>query len=650
MANDDQDCKGSWSSWFAPGDTRQASNQDADIKHSAPVVSTSQVQDTPKPESNPLISFKHFVDDAFFAVTNLNKNLRDLGQAAQDRQAAHQEIRDQAYKRWTGAENTEQLMEIEGLCFPVTREDFDAMKLPSLEAMAKAKMLIRESHRVNRHVNPALISALFEDSDFNPHHTTSRWLSIDWFKHSPYSPVNLEANSAMAKYETKWRHAFEDLLEAALDKPMTSRERFGFRSEALSGPVSTWRGPGLDWMLSLQCRGILPPQLPSMYSNGRVMSDVLVSEGLSAKTIGRWYQEHSSHPSPDLPLRWALDNEYHQLAREIDTPVPEDATMQRPVPENECPDALGHAVGEAMRSSHEPTTELDVYEQMCNVGARCPDELGRAVGDAARQEAARAFADEENGLIDGDAGVVADHTSVEPTRANHALQDYKMQLKLLDEQSERRYAAIREAELAPVEQALSERKQLQQELDATAQHKNSSTGSEDCPALKGWPSSRTDPLREAERLIERCETLHRDQDSVNVNHEFYIDQLAEQLQVLREEHGEMAGEFAVALARLEHKVHLLEQKDRESSLAHLQDPQNVAPAQADTNRPQVLFTLTTTETTRLPDGSVKTTVVLKRKFAGGLEETQESTQTSFEGHSAPASGGKESSTKGWFWS
>jgi hypothetical protein len=230
-----------------------------------------------------------------------------------------------------------------------------------------------------------------------------------------------------------------------------------------------------------------------------------------------------------------------------------------------------------------------------------------------------------------------------------------MQLKLLDEQNERRMKSLaslhdREAESAPVEQALSERQQLQQELDATAQHKNPSTGSEDCPALNGWPSSKMDPLREAERLIERCETLHRDQDSVNVNHEFYIDQLAEQLQAFREEHGELAGEFAVALARLEHKLHLLEQKDRESSLAHLQNPQNVAPAQADTNRPQVLSTLTTTETTRLPDGSVKTTVVLKRRFAGGLEETQESTQTSFEEPIAPTSGGHEPSKKGWFWS
>jgi hypothetical protein len=148
-------------------------------------------------------------------------------------------------------------------------------------------------------------------------------------------------------------------------------------------------------------------------------------------------------------------------------------------------------------------------------------------------------------------------------------------------------------------------------------------------------------------MVEKYEALQRDQDSVNVTHKFYIEQLAEQLQALRDEYEQLDEELAVALERLEHKSRMLEPKDRESSLAH---PQKVAPAQADTNRPQVLSTLTTTETTRLPDGSVKTTVVLKRRFAGGLEETQESTQTSFEEPIAPTSGGHEPSKKGWFWS
>jgi hypothetical protein len=234
--------------------------------------------------------------------------------------------------------------------------------------------------------------------------------------------------------------------------------------------------------------------------------------------------------------------------------------------------------------------EALAHEERLDASAQCPDVLGRAVGDAARQEAARTFTDEENELVE--------------------------------------------------EERFIERQQLQQE-------KTSPTGSDEYAALGGRASSETDSTRAVERLVERCETLQRDQDSVKGEHRFYIEQLAEQLHALQDEHDELAMELTDALERLEHKSRMLEQKDRQSAVAH---PQKSAAAQADANRPQVLSTLTTTETTRLPDGSVKTTVVLKRRFAGGFEETQESTQTSFEEPIAPTSGGQEPSKKGWFWS
>ena len=474
-------------------------------------------------------------------------------------------------------------------------------------------MLLLDSARRNSHVDPSKITALFED----PQGDYPRWLSVGWFKSSPDSPVNLEADPALAKYDTKWRHAFEDLLEAALDKPMTSREKFGYRGSI--GPTSTWRGPGLDWMLSLQCRGILPPQLPTMYSNATAASELFATEGLSHTMLGRWCQQHSSASKPELWERVRIGSEYTELLEAIDTPAPEDTTFIydklealglpfRPVKTStgECPDELGRAVSGAIESSHEPDTELDIYEQMYNdwvqdsthqsdesehssSGARCPDRLGRAAGDAARQEAARAFADEENDLIG--------------------------------------------------EERFIEWQQLQE-------GRSSPTGSDEYTALNGSTPSKTDSSRAVERMVEKLQALQLDQDIVNANHEFYLDQLAERLQALRDEHEELAEELADALEKLEHKSRMLERKDRQSSLVH---PQNVAPAQADTDRLQVLSTLTTTETMRLPDGSVKTTVVLKRKFAGGLEETQESTQTSFEESSAPASV-QEPSKKGWFWS
>ncbi|KAM0708041.1 hypothetical protein Q7P35_004690 [Cladosporium inversicolor] len=783
MANEDEDRKASWSSWFAPGDVRQAPKQDTDVDRSTPAATPSQPQATSKRESNPLIYFKHFVDDAFSAVTNFNKEFKDAQEAV--------EVEfDEKYKRWTGAENTRHLIQIQGAWVKATRAHCEIMGRPSEEAKARARLLLLESARRNSHVNPSKITALYEDPASIPGYGDDypRWLSVEWFKSSEDSPINLEANPALAKYETKWRHAFEDLLEAALDKPMSSRERVGYRG--LIGPTSTWRGPGLDWMLSLQCRGILPPQLPTMYSNASVAYEVFAKRGLAFTMLERWCQQNSPTSKSNHWEELRMDVEYNELLRAIDTPAPDNTTFvydklealgipfqpgtcgdaiganknesllrqqmtQHAAPQEAtstggCPDDLGRAVSEAVKSSYEPDTELDVYEQMYNnwvqdsthqtsegdyfeqeqqeshsSGARCPDGLGRAVGDAARQEAARAFADEENGLIDCYAGAVA---AGAPDSNRNELEDYQMQLMLLDQQNKERLALARGGEesgltdreeiMVRVQQRRNEREQIQQELDAaravndeenalveeersrierwyeyrlqnlgvpssfaqcpdelgraigdaaTALESGHSgdvqpgivlgagavaTGTPDGPhggnyALRTRQlDSKPDSLRDAERTIERRETLHRDQDSVNNVHEFYIRELAEQLQALRDDYDELADELAEARDQSEQNSRMLEQNDHQASLAHLHKPASV---QADTNRPQVLSTLTTTETTRLPDGSVKTTVVLKRRFAGGFEETQESTQTSFEEPTAPTSA-QEPSKKGWFWS
>jgi hypothetical protein len=494
MANGDEHRKPSWSSWFAPGDVRHTPTQDEDAKRPAPVALPSQAQETSKTESNPLIAFKHFVDDAFSAI------IRDLREATRDKRIAQREEPERAYMRWTGAKNTDHLEPLGGrigIGVQLTKEQIMSGWPLAKDASATAKMIFLESERRNRHVDPSLITALYEDPECISWFEDTRWLSVPWFKDSPYSPFNLEADSALAKYDTKWRNAFEDLLEAALDKPITSREKFGYRSQ--KGPISTWRGPGLDWMLSLQCRGILPPQLPSMYSKGHTTSQFLADIGLPHGLLGRWRQQHSApfleFPSSlelPNPVRMALNNEWIQLLFELSTPVfgaststreqpealgttfppvtygsamnedeyefcpraqiqpmTEESTTQDSASTGRCPDELGHAVSEALRLSREPDSELDIYEQMYNdwlqdsaretgesehpeqeriisaagrdyamqvelmkqqqrdteqpihtsVG-RCPDDLGCEIGDFARQEAARAFADEENGLTD----------------------------------------------------------------------------------------------------------------------------------------------------------------------------------------------------------------------------------------------------------
>ncbi|KXL48660.1 hypothetical protein M433DRAFT_152216 [Acidomyces richmondensis BFW] len=73
----------------------------------------------------------------------------------------------------------------------------------------------------------------------------------------------------------------------------------------------------------------------------------------------------------------------------------------------------------------------------------------------------------------------------------------------------------------------------------------------------------------------------------------------------------------------------------------------------------ILSSLTTTQTTRLPDGTVTTKVVLKQRFADGREETQEKVHTYQEPTQKQQEHQRLDDTvdveqpkkkKGWFWS
>lgn len=87
-------------------------------------------------------------------------------------------------------------------------------------------------------------------------------------------------------------------------------------------------------------------------------------------------------------------------------------------------------------------------------------------------------------------------------------------------------------------------------------------------------------------------------------------------------------------------------------------------------QPSLLSTLTSTERSTLPDGSIHTKIVLKKRFSDGREESTETVHTAYDSpHSAPksamsssgeakepavekapASREKEPQKKGWFWS
>lgn len=883
MAGGEDDRKSTWSSWLAPGDTRhtKGSAQHLDVTDHAKRATKCPKQSEPVPtsngdadtyETNPFIAFKHFVDGKFAALTDFSSNVAELKRNAQEEEAVYQAATRDHYKRWTGNN---------GIWHSIFRYP-EALE-PHDQAKAAASLLIEESRRRNCYIPTLRIMELYsEDKDFehlDEHHSTAvlgtahapeycfvqslesnhqilpsasellfwrkcngrfdstRWLSVDWFKHSPYSPVNLEGDSDLSKYDTKWRNSFEDLLEASLGKPMTSEERSGHRLPGVPF-TSTWRGPGIDWMLSLQCRGILPPQLPSLYSCVAIKESptLSLSDYLSAPQI----KSVENVPTRDPECRWQnagyhtqsqlAHAEYMQLVHEIATPVPRDGVltvsellaseeqqllpcpqgntalrnyqnqlmrweqaferqrMQDAPMDSKCPDELGRAVGDVIQSNraalagselteaqmaqmleahdeflrersasitdwdwdgitpkerqrwregrtsseHQrqggPITELDVYEYMDKHGdsysesdcvgpacgkqynnfsvGKCPDGLGRAVGEAARQQAARAFADEENGLSDDEELDDFDFDGFPDTRdeetsseqANReTLAAYQKELEHLKDPNEisvNELALVRLSLLNRFRLLLGEHQRVQDEnshlhnillaVQRDRDEDEQDSASEHSHSLQRAMHEATQYFT-ADEVAEHWEKIPQAMDNADVP-AAYRDTVRA-LQKLGEIIGELdarASDDNVLLLRVadENMQRLLDENEfmRATQGAVLQElkalrddreeakqaakthgsrqlsdrPFNDSlSAQPHADKPGVLSTLTTTQTTRMPDGSVKTSVVLKRRFADGREETQESTQTSFDDSVAPGVGGdregQKEKKKGWFW-
>jgi len=682
MANGDDGSNPSWPSWLAPGDVRRAGVEstrqhlDSDAKRQSQErdAQSSQVgqQDYERSvpstyTSNPLISFKHLVDKQLAAIIDLPSNVAELKRHIHQADAEHEAQRNAPY-RWTGGEYLDASLKHRIMPPDAAEKAYDM-----------AVMLIRESDLRNRNIPSEKIISMFEDTDYNPSHvfepyspwpfyhkafanddqescqasdalsnpppaTPTRWLSINWFKHSPYSPVNLEVDTMLAKYETKWRSAFEDLLEASLDKPMTSRDRIGCRPFSIPPAISTWHGPGLDWMLSLQCRGILPPQLPSMYLRGwnspdcwrnasfndlnvqsmaRAEFDQLIHEIFA--TTKPYYVFPSLGMSPAEEAKFGaeeaeFESDERICPRHADQQSSEDYAFEMSLAErnhrdqmssydefrpsvNRCPDELGRVVGQAVRTE---ITELDLYEAQCDY-ARAQHRLVDHVSDGQPINAPGVY-----------------EAMRECLQAREQLQD------LVDRQNGRQpMEPLDRLEIPPGEKDYSiDEAARQQAARAFADEENDLSES-------STESRTTDMafedvcLRGISYLMTQVDRLRTGQDTLQRR----IDQRA--LVEMQEAHEQKGT------------PRMLEQE------AHVADRSHPPPLSADSNRPQILSTLTTTQTTRLPDGSVKTTVVLKRRFANGDEETQESSQTSFDEPAAvPNAVGQDPSKEGksWFWS
>jgi len=143
-----------------------------------------------------------------------------------------------------------------------------------------------------------------------------------------------------------WRAAFEDLLSAELGKEQEAHPAWTNRvnNQKL---YASWAQTPVDWMLGLQCRGVLPPQLPAIYQFQKtkhideVFSDILNGRS-SPRTMHSW---HGAQAMAD----------FERLAMEISH-----------FDEDERADQM----------SRTPDTEQDLYEAF----------LGKASPETQRQE------------------------------------------------------------------------------------------------------------------------------------------------------------------------------------------------------------------------------------------------------------------------
>ncbi|KAF7195820.1 hypothetical protein HII31_02837 [Pseudocercospora fuligena] len=247
-----------------------------DLKQESKRLEKELAADDTQQAKSPFAAFKRFVDTNIGSLSS-NFNVK-LGWKKEMERREAEEL-DISY-RWTGS--LEHPDDIERDMSELTEYD----RAAALESLDR---LLTEAEERNAGVPQHKKDALWHDPDsqwgyldllgFQAEErdgvtgkilealgTQPRWLSVDWFKRSSYSPIRLEAYSELNDSGHRWRAAFEDLLSASLDKPMHSDgdARFtpvGARTP-FGRPQSIYHGPGLDWMLSLLCRGILPGFYP----------------------------------------------------------------------------------------------------------------------------------------------------------------------------------------------------------------------------------------------------------------------------------------------------------------------------------------------------------------------------------------------------
>lgn len=555
---------------------------------------------------SPFERFKNFVDDNFSTFAegfkNFPSNVSELkAKMQQEREARRQEELDIS-RKWVGTDDSPDHI----------RMQVDRQSADERHAVKDATyMLLREAYERNKHVSPEKILKLFQDNESNFGYldqfatpmlsyggacyyknetvenlpSTARWgswlnpryqwLSVDWFKRSPYSPLRLEDRPDLngpvsSVLDSKWRAAFEDLLCAALDKPMKApQEKVGQRFP-YGNPQSTTTGPGLDWMLSLQCRGILPPQLPSLYKPVRLFDGF--DEAKRPRAAEFMHNIDSITADKSTRMYPLVKRDLSALMDEIaikSSPT----TKLAPVP-----------VPIAQSPWRVPETEEELYDDMPPYTAllrpeplKVPEMTGKRFIDRLNAEDVLWQA-----LDDGDVATAT---------------------KCLDA-----YCEVHN----DVDDLVGEEVSL-------AQEREEKLGLENRPS---WYPILMEAMRRR---------THDAQPSESKSKALSFDSVEE------EEYD-----------RFPLKDKIENRPDVEAEKATKAESEVV-------KRPDILSQLTTTQTTRMPDGTVTTKVVLKQRFADGREEVHESVQTSRDEASYVQQPDKEpedqskEKKKGWFW-
>lgn len=642
---------------------------------------------------SPLQRFKGFVDSNFTLLFDGFKkfpsNVKELKLRMQEEREARQAEELDIWQRWTGSDDSPDHIRMQ-----VERASEGEKK----DVQAAVFLLMRESLERNRRVSPQKILDLYRDDEWNfgslDHFATPmlsfggacyykpetvenlpstaqwgwplathRWLSVEWFKRSSYSPIRLESHPDLSDKGEKWRAAFEDLLLISLDKPMQTTEKIGQRVPH-GKPQSTYHGPGLDWMLSLQCRGILPPQLPNLYrhyrrensrncfrpAHSRILPD------LDAITCQR---PHCMYPRAETDIQTLVDEVGIQAQPSTDAFSPAQSVRipqspwQVPDTEAELYEQFEPRLSETVRTvSYADTQDVSFNEAQ--------EAIQKAVDSREFLPALQRIHEYER--IHGEANALLDNLLV--FMQPEEIDDVWEQLLQNNDDNDRLRRFEERVDLHERWQDVFERASR---LGLDAEHGHAHGGSIDDAEAD------LDDLeceQRTERALARAERLGYDFNNWDWA-SLPIEELEAELE--REEAYTAArrrGVLAKA-ARLGYDFDGWEHEDlpvqelEDEMLRMEQYAKRDAQAQPssaktiptdDTKRPDVLSQLTTSETVRLPDGTVTTKVVLKRRFADGREETKESVHTSNEALEAQAmektrqaDQHRKQKGKGWFW-